>query len=155
MRTMKSVLLLITLFVTPGLFSQTTHDPALLAEVRASIDSVNQQWIKGFETGDIEQVMATFAPDAIKLGQDGKSYQGLAAIRTLITAIMDFFGGDVRITVNTSKVWVVGDKAYETGEYTYRIVRNGNPVTETGIYCSMWMKQPDNSWKIALDVPVK
>jgi len=152
---MKSVLLLITLFVTPGLFSQTTHDPALLAEVRASIDSVNQQWIKGFETGDIEQVMATFAPDAIKLGQDGKSYQGLAAIRTLITAIMDFFGGDVRITVNTSKVWVVGDKAYETGEYTYRIVRNGNPVTETGIYCSMWMKQPDNSWKIALDVPVK
>lgn len=155
MRKMKLLLLFIALMLTPELFSQSFPDSVMLAEVRASIDAVNLQWIRGFETGDIEQVMATFAPDAIKLGKDGKSYQGLAAIRTLITAIMDFFGGDVRITVNTSKVWVVGDKAYETGEYTYRIIRNGNPVTETGIYCSMWMKQPDNSWKITLDVPVK
>ena len=155
MRTMKSVLLLITLLFTPGLFSQTTPDPALLAEVRASIDAVNQQWIKGFENRDIEQVMATFAPDAVKLAKDGKTYQGLDAIRSLVTAIMDYFGEEVRITVKTLDVWVVDEKAFETAEYSYTFLRKGESVTETGTYCTMWMKQPDKSWKVALDVPVK
>jgi ketosteroid isomerase-like protein len=45
-----------------------------------------------------------------------------------------------------------GDIGYTWGIYTgHSKDANGNPVTTRGRYITIWRKQPDGSWKVALD----
>jgi ketosteroid isomerase-like protein len=45
-----------------------------------------------------------------------------------------------------------GDMGYTWGHYEgHSKDANGNPVTTTGRYITIWRKQPDGSWKVALD----
>jgi ketosteroid isomerase-like protein len=45
-----------------------------------------------------------------------------------------------------------GDMGYTWGHYEGRSKdANGNPVTTSGRYMTIWRKQPDGSWKVVLD----
>ncbi len=46
-----------------------------------------------------------------------------------------------------------GDLGWSWGTYVSRGTRPGNtPVVTTGKYLSIWHRQPDGSWKIAIDI---
>jgi ketosteroid isomerase-like protein len=45
-----------------------------------------------------------------------------------------------------------GDMGYTWGHYEgHSKDANGNPVTTTGRYMTIWRKQPDGNWKVVLD----
>ncbi len=67
---------------------------------------------------------------------------------------MQVVGQEVKVTVTTVKAWRDGDTAYETGNYAYRYQDKGKPATEEGRYVTMWKRQKDGSWKLAMDMGV-
>jgi ketosteroid isomerase-like protein len=67
---------------------------------------------------------------------------------------MQAMGKNTKVTVTTTALWLDGDTAYETGKYSYNFQQNGQPVTDQGRYVTIWKRQGDSSWKIAMDMGV-
>ena len=125
-----------------------------LAEVKRAIDKGNAQWIEGFEKSDPALVTSIFAEDGVILAGNGKVFKGHQQIIERQKALMQLVGQEVKVTVTTVKVWLDGDTAYETGKYAYRYQDKGKPVTEEGRYVTMWKRQKDGSWILAMDMGV-
>lgn len=155
MRQLTLLFLILTFLFCFPLAGQTEPDSSLLSSARASIDAGNNEWIKGFETGDPARVAAIFADNGMMFGSNGRVFKGKEALHQRIKQIMDYLGTDIKVTVSTLQVWVDGDTAYETGEYKYLYTKDGSQVTDEGTYCTMWHRQDDGKWKLVLDIPVK
>jgi ketosteroid isomerase-like protein len=46
------------------------------------------------------------------------------------------------------------DTAYETGKYKYAYTEKGKPGVDEGRYVTVWKKQKDGAWKLAMDMAV-
>jgi hypothetical protein len=84
------------------------------AAVRAAIDSGNAQYIRGFAAADAGQVAAVYAPDGGRLGDGGHVARGTAAIRADIDQLLHQVG-PITVTLTTTGLWVIDDRAYESG----------------------------------------
>jgi uncharacterized protein (TIGR02246 family) len=122
--------------------------------VRQSIDRGNAQWIEAFEKADASLIASLFADDGVMLGRNGKSFKGPSQILERQKTVMQAMGKNTKVTVTTTDLWLDGDTAYETGKYSYKFQQNGQPVTDQGRYVTIWKRQRDSSWKIAMDMGV-
>jgi len=139
-------------------FAQTqakTADPGdseALAAVKRAIDKGNAQWSEGWLKGDAAMVAALFAADGVQLTGSGKVIKGPEQIRERQKAAMQGADPGVKVTVTTTKVWLDGDTAYETGNYKYEYTEKGKPGKDEGRYVTIWKRQPDGSWKLTMDM---
>jgi uncharacterized protein (TIGR02246 family) len=131
-----------------------TASAEALAEVRRAIDKGNAQWVEGWEKGDPTMTAALFAEDGVQLARNGKLVKGRQQILERQRAGMQSVGKGVKVTVTTVDVWLDGDKAYETGKYSYKYEEKGQPVTEEGRYVTIWKRQKNGSWKLIMDMGV-
>lgn len=125
-----------------------------LAEVRSAIDKGNAQWIEGWAKGDAAMVAAIFADDGVQLASSGKIFKGPKQIQERQKAGMQGADPGVKVTVTTTTVWLDGDTAYETGKYKYEYKEKGKPGVDEGRYVTIWKRQKDGSWKLAMDMGV-
>jgi uncharacterized protein (TIGR02246 family) len=124
------------------------------AAVRAAIDSGNARWIAAFGQGDAAGVTALFAPDGVQFRGSGAVVRGRAAIQTSYVALFRD-NGRADATIATSRVWLVDDRAYETGRFRFTFHPAGRPpVTNSGRYVTIWRRQLDGSWRIVVDFGV-
>jgi uncharacterized protein (TIGR02246 family) len=130
-----------------------TDDPALTA-VRAAIDKGNAQWSEGWLKGDAALVAAVFEENGVQLAGSGKIIRGRQAIMERQKVGMAGADPGVKVSVVTLNVWLDGDTAYETGRYKYEYTDKGKPGTDEGHYVTIWKKQKDGSWKLAMDMGV-
>jgi len=137
------------------MYAQAAPDSTLLAEAKASIDAGNNEWIQGLEAGDPARVAAIFSEDGTMFGSKGRIFKGKDALLKIISQIMEYYGPGIKVTVSTLQVWVVGESAYETGEFAYEYTKDGTRHIDEGTYCTMWRRQADGKWKLVLDIPVK
>jgi len=121
---------------------------------RAAIDSGNARWIAAFRRADAAGVAALFAPDAAQFRRSGAVVRGRAAIQSeFVTLFHD--NGWADATITTGNVWLVDERAYETGRFSFTFHPAGKPpVTNTGRYVTIWSRQGDGSWKIVVDFGV-
>jgi|SRR5580765_4523285 len=135
---------------------QTTasSEDAALTEVRRAIDKGNAQWSEGWKKGDAAMVAALFADDGVQLAGSGKIIKGPQQIMERQKAAMQGADPGVKVTVTTVKVWLDGDTAYETGKYKYEYTEKGKPGVDEGRYVTIWKRQKDGSWKLAMDMGV-
>src|SRR5437773_7421174 len=128
--------------------------PADTAAARAAIDSGNAHWIAAFKRADAAGVAALFAIDATQFRRSGAVVRGRAAIQAGFAALFHDNGwADASITTGT--VWLVDERAYETGKFAFTFHLAGKPpVTNTGRYVTIWSRQIDGSWKIVVDFGV-
>jgi len=128
--------------------------PADTAAARAAIDSGNAHWIAAFKRADAAGVAALFAIDATQFRRSGAVVRGRAAIQAGVAALFHDNGwADASIT--TGNVWLVDERAYETGKFAFTFHLAGKPpVTNTGRYVTIWSRQIDGSWKIVVDFGV-
>ncbi len=126
-------------------------DEALPA-VRRAIDAGNAKWSEGWRRGDAAMVASLFAPDGVQLSGSGKVVKGPQQIAERQQAAMAGADPGVKVTVTTLNVWLDGDTAYETGTYKYEYTEKGKPGVDQGRYATTWRRQPDGSWKLAMDV---
>ena len=128
--------------------------PVDTAAVRAAIDSGNAHWIAAFKRADAARVAALFALDATQFRRSGAVVRGRAAIQAGFAALFHD-NGWADATITTGNVWLVDERAYETGKFAFTFHPAGKPpVTNTGRYVTIWSRQIDGSWKIVVDFGV-
>jgi ketosteroid isomerase-like protein len=91
-----------------------------------------------------------FAPDGVVLGNGQAPLVGLAAIvKSANWSPRDYL---LSWTPSDAVLGPSADMGYTWGHFEgHSKDANGNPVTTTGRYMTVWRKQPDGNWKVVLD----
>ena len=91
-----------------------------------------------------------FAQDGVALNNGQAPLIGLVAIAK--SANWDPKVYQLTWTPTDAQMGPSGDMGYTWGHFEGRSKdANGNPVTTTGRYITVWRKQADGNWKVALD----
>jgi ketosteroid isomerase-like protein len=95
-------------------------------------------------------VVDWFADDGVLLGNGQAPELG----RVAIAKTMTWQAKDYQLTWTPTDAVMApsGDMGYTWGHYEgHSKDANGNPVTTSGRYITVWRKQPDGQWKVVLD----
>jgi len=119
---------------------------------RAEIERLGRQWEEAANTGQVDRLVDLYAPDAVILPPGGPSIEGTATIRELFRQEFERF--DTRIAFTNQAIEVEGDMAYRRGRYVWRGTPRGSgqALESTNKFLEVWKRQPDGSWKIAVDM---
>jgi uncharacterized protein (TIGR02246 family) len=126
-----------------GLFAA----PAL-AQSKATIQKLNDEWAAAFNKGDAAAVAAMYTQDAYVLPAGGEMVKGRAAIEALWKKNMQQLG-DVKCTTLDVKP-LGGSAAREIGTCTFKT--KGQPPQEGALkYAVVWQKE-GGQWKLLQDI---
>ena len=91
-----------------------------------------------------------FAEDGVALGNGSAPQIGkVAIVKSASWSPKDY---QLTWTPEAGQMSPAGDMGFTWGHYEGTAKdRNGNPVTTTGRYMTIWKKLPDGTWKVALD----
>lgn len=92
-----------------------------------------------------------FADDGVSLPNGGSIVQGREAIRKELGE----WTPDMNLTWKPTKAEMAasGDIGYTYGEYTFKSKdKEGHPIVRYGKFATVWKKQKDGSWKVAMDM---
>jgi uncharacterized protein (TIGR02246 family) len=147
-------LLILTLTATVFAVScmQQTAPPDTRAADEAAIRAADAAWAKAGATKDANAHLAYYTSDAVLLPPNEPPATGAEAVRKVITDLYALPGMSVKWQPTKVEVAKSGDLGYSQG--TYELTVNdpsGKPVMDHGKYVEIWRKQPDGSWKCAVD----
>jgi ketosteroid isomerase-like protein len=91
-----------------------------------------------------------FADDAVELGNGAAPAIGkVAIVKSATWSPKDY---QLTWTPTDAMMGPSGDMGYTWGHYEgHSKDANGNPVTTSGRYMTIWRRQPDGNWKVVLD----
>jgi len=131
-----------------------TYPSAERTSVRRAIDAGNAAYIAAFKQADAKALSQVYDPQGSRLNEGGVVVRGQAAI---IKDVGDFVSqvGPVRVALDSKEFWLIDDKAYETGVWSYTFQPKEKAEQQIGgHYVTVWRKQPDGGWKIWADMGV-
>ena len=118
---------------------------------QAEIDAANAAFVQGLEQADAAAVAAVYEPDGRLLAPNTEPQQGSAAIEAFWKDIID--AGVRGGLLETETLDERDDLAVEVGRYTLRTAAGGvGDVVDVGKYVVMHRRQPDGSWRYAVDI---
>ena len=117
---------------------------------RAEIEAANAAFMRGLEQGDAAAMAAVYEPDGRLLAPNTEPQQGSAAIEAFWKTIID--AGVRGALLETQTVDERDDLAVEVGRYTLRTAADGGEIVDVGKYVVIHRRQPDGSWRYAVDV---
>lgn len=119
-----------------------------LAQSKAAVQKLNDQWAAAFNKGDAAAVAAMYTKDAYVLPAGGEMVQGRAAIEALWKKDMEQLA-DVKCT--TIDVKPLGaSAAREIGTCTFKT--KSQPAQDGDLkYAVLWQKE-GGQWKLAVDI---
>lgn len=130
---------------SPNALTQPTLSPGviLLMELEAKFE-------KDVIAGGGKAFASWFAPDGMTLANGKPPVVGREAIAA--QALWSPKDYQLTWTPEGGQMSPQGDMGFTWGHYEGRSKdQNGNPVVTTGRYMTVWKKQPDGTWKVALD----
>jgi uncharacterized protein (TIGR02246 family) len=119
----------------------------------AAIRATDARWLAVAQSHDLEKTVSYWSDDVYMLPPSGPAVVGKEALRRYVAGA--FAIPDFSITWVTDHVWVArsGDLAYAVGTDTIRMTSpEGKPVVEHNKALAVWRKEPDGSWKCAVDI---
>ena len=119
-----------------------------IAQDKATIQSLNDQFTKAFNAGDIAAVAAHYTEDAIVLPPGGEMVMGRNAILTFWKSAADQIG-DIKLTAVDVKP-LGSNAAREIGTFSLR-TKGAQSQQVTGKYVVVWEKV-GSDWKLATDI---
>ena len=119
-----------------------------IAQDKATIQKLNDEWVAAFNKGDSHAVAELYAEDAYVLPAGGEMVHGRQAIQAFWDTTIKQLG-DARLTA--VEVQPLGpDAAREIGTFSFKT--KGNPSQDaSGKYVVVWRKI-NNQWKLATDI---
>lgn len=123
--------------------------PADMARIR----SVDSAFTAAANAGDAEGVAAAYADDGTLMAPNLPPQKGRDAIKAFWGGFLDAY--TVRFEVVSDTIEGRGDLAYNQGHYRFAAVpkAKGVPgVADEGKFLEILKKQPDGSWKYAVDM---
>ncbi len=144
---------MLTLPLAVLLVACTAEGPRVDVEAeRIAVLAADRAWSEA--ALDVDGFMSYFTPDAVTLFAGAPAAEGLEAIRSDTSELFGSPGFALSWSASEADVSACGDLAYTIGNY--EITSNdasGNPLTRPGKYVTVWKKQADGQWKVAVDAP--
>ncbi|HEX3436511.1 MAG TPA: nuclear transport factor 2 family protein [Pseudacidobacterium sp.] len=129
--------------------SSALTDPTL-SPGTAFLFQLEAQFAKDTVKGGGKAFASWFAEDGVTLGNGKAPVRGRIAIAAEATWAPEAY--QLTWTPQGGQMSPTGDMGFTWGHYEGRAKdSNGNAVTTSGRYMTIWKKQPDGSWKVALD----
>jgi ketosteroid isomerase-like protein len=119
---------------------------------RAALLKTDADWAAAVASNNAEAFASFFAEDAIVQAPHLPQMNGIEAVRQWIDTSMSFPGFAVTWTATSAEVAASGEMGYTYGNFTFHITMpDGSPLDDYGKYATIWKKQADGSWKVAVD----
>ena len=120
-------------------------------------EEVHRLWAQAFDEGDVDAVVALYEPSATLVFQPGEEpVRGTEAIREALNGFLSMFEGKPKFDLRFGK-------AFEAGEEDLALVlsrwtmtgsgQDGTPLEMAGQTADVVRRQPDGSWRVAIDNP--
>jgi len=113
---------------------------------RALLDS----FFAGFNAGDLDGTANLYESSGVFVAQPGMTAEGTEAVRA---ALGQFFAMRPQLTANDSRIIVAGDVALALTRWTLNGTGPDGPIHMTGTATDVLRRQPDGSWRVAIDNP--
>ena len=117
---------------------------------RATARTMDSAYSAAVAAGDVDGMMAGYAPDVIMQGPGMPSVRGVDRIR----AMMQGMSGQ-KYTLNLTQETAdgMGDIMYTTGSYRYQgmATASGPGATEDGKYLEVFRRGADGKWKLVAE----
>jgi uncharacterized protein (TIGR02246 family) len=110
----------------------------------AAIRAAGEQFVKAFNAGKVDELVAMFLPKAELVDEDGTTHEGQAAIKDLLTKFFAKFPG-AKLTVDVDSLRVIGPVALEEGT---RVITTKDDSGQAQMHFSMVRTKVGNNWPI-------
>jgi uncharacterized protein (TIGR02246 family) len=123
---------------------------APMSRAETAVRKVTLDWALACNNKQLDDLVSTYATDALVLRPNHPAIRGSAAIREYFVAVLDAGLGEVEL--DPLRVDVIGDVAYEAGRCKMLVpVVVGKRREERGKYMTLLVKQANAEWRIAAD----
>ncbi len=102
------------------------------------------------EKGAAEAFRFYLVQNALQLPHGSHPIQGGEAIYQRMIKNEDTY--ELQWEPKKAEVCKSGEMGYTWGVYTTKYIKNGEEQISYGKYLNIWMKQPDNTWKVLIDM---
>jgi uncharacterized protein (TIGR02246 family) len=143
---------LLTLIAVACSNSPTPPPDTRAADVQA-VHAVEAAWVKDVATKDPDKWVGYFTDDGDGLYPGGPTLHGKAAIKAAMAPIMSDPNFSLVFQSTRAVASKGGDMVYSEGTYTMTMTdpKTKKPMTDKGKYLTVYMKQPDGTWKAVSD----
>lgn len=129
--------------------------PSASAPPKATADTLKQleaDFMKAATEHGSQGYMSFYADDAVEVPNGAPILSGKESIAKTM-GFLDQKDNQLTWTPVGADMAASGDLGYTYGTYEFRTKdETGKTVVDHGHYASIWKKQPDGSWKVALDM---
>ena len=132
---------------------QPQAPPDTRAADESAIRDLDAQWSKATGMKNLQQFVSFFADDATFLPPNVAAITSKEAIQKWGSELMANPGFAVAWQPTNAEVSHGGDLGYTLGSYELKLTGpKGKPVMDRGKYLTVWKKQADGGWKVAVDI---
>ena len=118
-----------------------------------AIRKADGDWLKAVQSKDIIKVLAFYRDDAAWLLRDTTPIRGKEGIQSVWSGLFATPGSWIQWEPTTADVSVSGDLGYSEGTYEMRYSdQQGKTIDQKGSYVTIWKKNKDGAWKLAVDI---
>lgn len=129
--------------------SPSMRKPARSAGAAAMIRQIGDDWARHWNAGDLDQVVATYAPDAVYLPPHHEAVHGRDSIRQYLQ--MPLSHGVSELAFDVTYIKQSGAVAWDVGTYRMSVpLSDGTRREDHGKYLTVW-KRVGTKWLIAAD----
>jgi uncharacterized protein (TIGR02246 family) len=129
--------------------TRANRTPRRAAGAAATIRQIGSDWAQSWNAGDLEKVVAVYAPDAVYLPPHHEAVHGRDAIRGYLQGPRSHGVSDLAFDVTYIKQ--SGDVAWDVGTYRMSVPQNdGTKREDHGKYLTVW-KRSGTKWLITAD----
>jgi ketosteroid isomerase-like protein len=151
---MKKLSLVLVVFVAAAVFGWKARVSAEPAE-KPSADTIKQfeaEFLKASVEKGSAGYLSFYADDAVELPNGADAIVGKANIAKTM-GFLDDKNNHLTWSPVSAGISASGDLGYTWGTYEFRSKqKDANEFVEHGKYMTLWKKQPDGSWKVAVDM---
>ena len=134
--------------VPAELLAHHSGDPKL----DRAIEKANSEFVVAMKTGDAATIAAPYTEDASFIMIDGACIQGRTEIEKMYRDRFARFGRASSTKIDSKKLVVDGDLAYESGYGEIGLLKDGKLSVNGGRFVTVWQRQANGDWKILRNV---
>jgi ketosteroid isomerase-like protein len=124
--------------------------PQVVSRAEAAVRKVTQDWAVACNSRQLDDLVSTYAMDAIVMRPNHPAVRGAPAIREFFFSALDAGLGEVELDI--LRVDVAGDVAYEAGRCKMLVpTAIGKRREERGKYLMVLSRQSNAEWRIVAD----
>ena len=116
------------------------------------VQEADERWIAAFNRGDVDAVVALYAPDVVVMPPGEPSLRGRETVRRWLSEFFDRH--TARQSLVNDEIVVAGDWAWMRGHFSLLVAaRDGTgELRRHGKHLVIWRRQDDGSWRAARDL---